>query len=674
MQNLPCKKHVITLLIYFCLFGLVALFGCSESNPTSKAIKYDKKVKPVSSDFVYKFTSDTSFYFSTSHEGKFVANTDYLKKQNLENIPFSLGEWKGENIETDDKNILYFRFYENPKNEQAVYFVAAHGTNESLFHTPEVCYIGDGWKIEERSYKSLKIREENFQVRYAIAKKDNFAHLILYWYMWPNSRHNIMDGMTMLRMSVRIDPSIEEAEKTAIAFIKELSNLKMDTQKVDQVAKFAPQLPKVIKQAKFSGTTQWSPYKQKAIDWLKAQSVPNAIVPEPVQDRRNLLISYRVPQDAEAYRYVFSKASIYDNALAIIAFSMVGEYSLAEKVIEAASRVLSRDGDLWFTFNTHNSWPNENDHGGAINRSGASAWLGYAITYYLKSRLVDNPSLLQQDHVAINFIKIAQSIADKILLRQITNRKDPRYGLFTGGEGSYIYKKNVETNNLEEVFAPGSIQWASMEHNIDIYFFLRDLARLTGSKKFNSSANLLKQSISEKSWNEQIGQLNRGHRLDGPDSAKALDCSSWGAMFLLAIGENKKAKIALESSSKYQVNLNGYIGYKPYIDLPLYEEPEINSLFFPEDPGKNWNELPMIWPEGSLGVAMAQIKIGDKVKAEQILKSMIHLQDSEGGLPYATENLKFQFSKNPSVAGTAWLVMAISAIEDDNIKNLFWEK
>ncbi len=673
MLNQPCNKQYSNLILSFLLFCVITLFGCTESNPTAKPESIKKNVKQVSSDFVYKFTSDTSFYFSTSHEGKFVSNTDYLKKQNLENIPYNLGQWKGENIETDDKNILYFRFYENPMTEQAIYFVAAHGTNESIFHTPEVCYIGDGWKIEERSYKSLKVRGEDFQVRYAIAKKENFSHLILYWYLWPNSKHNIMDGMTMFRMSVRIDPSVEEAEKTAIAFIHELSNLKLNTKIMEPVVKFTPQLPKVVKRTKFSGSTKWSPYKQKAIEWLKAQSVPNAIVPEPVQDRRNLLISYRVPQDAEAYRYVFSKASIYDNALAIIAFSMVGEYSLAEKIIEAASRVLSQDGDLWFTFNTHNSWPNDNDHGGAINRSGASAWLGYAIIYYLKSRLVDNPNLLQQDHAAINFIRIAQSIADKILLRQITNPEDPRYGLFTGGEGSYVYKKNFETKKLEEVFVPGPIQWASVEHNIDIFFFLRDLGRLSGNAKYKTSAHLLKNSISEKSWNETVGQLNRGHRLDGPDSAKALDCSSWGAMFLLAIGEKEKAKIALDASSKYHVVSEKFQGYKPYIDLPLYEEPEINELFFPNDPEKNWNELPMIWPEGSLGVAMAQLKMGKNKKAEEIIQSMIHLQDSEGGLPYATEYLKFQFSKNPSVAGTAWLVMAISAIEDENIKNLFWE-
>ena len=72
-------------------------------------------------------------------------------------------------------------------------------------------------------------------------------------------------------------------------------------------------------------------------------------------------------------------------------------------------------------------------------------------------------------------------------------------------------------------------------------------------------------------------------------------------------------------------------------------------------------------------MVMAHIKMGSRREAVKLLESILKLQDSEGGLPYATENLRFQFSKNPSVAGTAWLVMVISALEDENIQNLFWE-
>jgi len=669
MRTRSSKKWSLAFYLLSCCLLLAGSVACTQTEPPGDDT--NRNEQPISK--IFKFTSDTSYYFFTSHEGKFVAHTDYLHKPNLENLPYNIGNWEGRSIDTDDKNILYLRYYWNEKMEGDIYLVAVHGTNESQFHTAEVCYIGDGWKIKERRFKSIDLKDETFQVRYAIAEKDGLQHLVLYWYLWPDSRRNITDGMTMFRLSVNIYSSIEKAEKAGIDFIQQLADLKLDLKDKEVVETFTPVLPKVTKLKK-PAPTEWTPYKEKAIAWLKSQAVPNSIVPEPAQDRRHLLISYRVPKDSDDYRYVFSKASLYDNALAIIAFSMAGEFSLAEKIIEAASRVVSPDGDLWFTFNTHNSWPSDSDHTGAIVRSGTSAWLGYAITYYLKSRLVENLNLYQQDNVAVNHLRMAQSIADRILLRQVTNKADARYGFFTGGEGRYSYRWNRELEDIEEYFFPGSVQWASVEHNIDIYFFLRDLARLSGEKKYESLANLLKQSIVEKSWNEKNGQLNRGQRLDGVDPVKALDCASWGTMFLLAVGEEEKATASLKSVSNYHVRSGTHQGYKPYIDLLLYEGPETNALFLPDNPRKNWNDLPMIWPEGSLGVAMAYIKMGKKEQAVELLQSILKLQDEEGGLPYATEYLRFQFSDNPSVAGTAWLVMVISALEDDNILQLFWER
>jgi len=671
--NLPKRiglnwKWARVLCLWFCCALTGLGLACSPADNQDKVLSEDK----ASLSRVYKFTSDTSHYFSTSHEGKFVSNTNYLYKPNLENIPWHLGDWEGWSLQSDDSNILYHRYYENRNSSAGIYLMAVHGTNESQFHTPEVCYIGDGWKVKERRYKSISLKEETFQVRYAIAKKGEFSHLILYWYLWPDSRRNITDGLVMFRLSVKIDSSLENAEKSALDFIQQLADLKLDLDKSEVAESFTPVLPKVDRRKK-SVRSEWTPYKEKAVAWLKSQIVPNSIVKEPTQDRRNLLISYKVPKDSKVYRYVFSKASLYDNALAVIAFAMVGEYSLAERIIEASSRILSPDNDLWFTFNTHNSWPNKHDHTGAIIRSGASAWLGYAITFYLKTRLTDHPNLLQQDNEAMNHLKLAQSIADKILLRQITDPADPRYGFFTGGEGRYSYRWNKETHNVEEYFIPGSIPWASIEHNIDVYFLLSDLAMLTGKNKYASPANILKQSIVKKSWNEKNGQLNRGQRLDGADPAKALDCASWGAVFLQAIGEESKALASLNSTANYFVRSNQHQGYKPYIDLLLYEDTEINTLFYPEAPEKNWNDLPMIWPEGSLGVAMAYLKMKKKEQAVELIKSMVKLQDREGGLPYATEHLLYQFSRNSSVAGTAWLVMVISALEDETTLKLFWQ-
>ena len=93
-SNLPKRtgldwKWVRALCLWFC-YALTGLgLACSPADNQDEVSIQEK----TSLSKVYKFTSDTSHYFSTSHEGKFVSNTNYLYKPNLEHLPLHLGEW-----------------------------------------------------------------------------------------------------------------------------------------------------------------------------------------------------------------------------------------------------------------------------------------------------------------------------------------------------------------------------------------------------------------------------------------------------------------------------------------------------------------------------------------------------------------------------------------------------
>ena len=123
---------------------------------------------------------------------------------------------------------------------------------------------------------------------------------------------------------------------------------------------------------------------KKAHSWLTLQMVPNKVVKNPV--RKNLILSYDHDPNTKGYKYIFSKSSLYDNALAIIAFSMVGSYDQAYKII-LAMKETAPEGHFYFNYNTNNYWPNKKDRFGALTRNGASAWMGYALAYYLKLKL-----------------------------------------------------------------------------------------------------------------------------------------------------------------------------------------------------------------------------------------------------------------------------------------------
>jgi hypothetical protein len=159
-------------------------------------------------------------------------------------------------------------------------------------------------------------------------------------------------------------------------------------------------------------------------------------------------------------------------------------------------------------------------------------------------------------------------IGDYLLNEQVLDSCDPRYGLFTGGFGRWF---NQDGNGL---FFEDKIEWIAAEHNIDIYFFLRDLGQITGESRYTEAADLLKANLVKKLWNETKGRLDQG--IGNP--SYALDAASWGAIYLTAIGDLDKAKSSLDYADHANMNT---ITTNP------------------------------VWSEGSLGVAIAYLHNDD---------------------------------------------------------------
>ena len=70
--------------------------------------------------------------------------------------------------------------------------------------------------------------------------------------------------------------------------------------------------------------------------------------------------------------------------------------------------------------------------------------------------------------------------------------------------------------------------FASTEHNIDAYFFFRDLAYLANDDQYGQVALLIKQGLLTQHWDAADQRFYQGISLDEPDSGRALDLSSWG--------------------------------------------------------------------------------------------------------------------------------------------------
>ncbi len=622
--------------------------------------------------------TDTSAYTFTSHESRWQTATDLFYANNLMRLPMQLGEWSGADVPISDPLPFYLRKYRHAASNTYLYLQPVFGREETAFHTAEVCYINAGWMMDERGYKTLSIQGQNLQVRYATAKFGTHRHLILYWYAWPNSRRSISDGCLMFRVSVEMNGTEETALKSAADFISELSRAHFGLASTETQTIPTPNLTAWRANLKSAGSrsmtlnSETAKMRDKSLSWILAQIVPNGIVRKPSGERRNLILSYQSDPASPDYKYVFSKSALYDNALAAIALTISGHEARAADLLSTLERIADASGDLFFSFNTHNSWPNARDSEGSVVRTGASAWAGYAVCFHLAYRLLQDPNLYAKDRGALQLLRFAESIGQALLKRQITAPGDLRKGLFTGGKGSYALK--LKDGKISEEFVPGEVPWCSVEHNIDLYFFFTAMGRVSGNGQWTKIAGEIREALLKSCWNETTEQFNRGINALQADRWEALDCASWGACALLSFGEEDKAERAVKSMDCFKSKDSGFSGYKPYESGPVYEEAAAQKFYFPNAKKGLWQNIEMVWPEGTLGVGVAYWKSGDFVQAKNILKEMGRMQDDQGGIAYATRHFPFQFSPSPSAASACWFVILANIMQDPIADCLFWGK
>ncbi len=626
---------------------------------------------PASAGRTFTSICDVNSYFYTDHESRLTMSSDLFYRNNFQRIPLQFGSWKAAQLDQKTDPYVSTWLYTDNSTGAEVYFMMVHGAIESDFHIPEVCYIDDGWSLDERKFKMIAHGADAMQVKYVRATYGAEVHHIYYFFLWKNAaRQTASDGAYMFRVSVRGATAGSQTPDAIFAnFLTALSGTQFgETESATAI------YPTRLVRERFKSAAVGSVRRIESMSQLESfllgQMVPNPTVPSPASVRRGLILSYNQSPGAPGYRYTFSRSSIYDDAVAVVALTMLDRSREASLIINGMMRSARPNGDLWFELNTHNTWPDEKDSDGAIIRTGASSWAGYAVCYHILAALSKNPNALNDDAILADYLHFARRIAAGVMWRQIRNPADPRNGLVTGGAGSYTL--DTVNGELQETYRLGEVAWCSTEHNIDAFFFLRDLAYITGDDTFSIAADMIRQGLLG-NLNPSSGQFNRGLSATGPDTVMALDCASWGAMFLEAIGKRGPASSALASAVRYENRSAGISGYRPYFDLPVYEDTAAQSRFFSRTPDLTWRDYSMVWSEGSLGVALASARLGKERAAEEILNNMLDPKmNIGGGIRYADKELQYQFSSSPSAIGTAWAILTGKKLEGGFLPDLFW--
>jgi len=406
--------------------------------------------------------------------------------------------------------------------------------------------------------------------------------------------------------------------------------------------------------------------------WLRAQVTPNHAVPDPDPTRRRLLISYDILP--AKFPTGFHRSFTYDNALAALSFTIAGKMDAAAFTLDAMARLIRADGSLWFSYSTANSWPDESEHESALVRSGSIGWAGYAFTYYLAHAPPCAPDDAGCARERADLRNAAVRLAGYLLSLESTEADHPCHGLLRQGYGSIRLAYHPESRDVVEDYVDQPALGFSTENNISSWFFLRALGQITGEARWKDAADRIRQALLRVAWDERIGQFDEGFSPGGQrDAVRALDCASWGALFLLAAGEPDKAQQALASVESYYGSRDGETsGYRPYFDERIFPAFPVGKFYFPDDPRKEWRSLPLVWAEGTLGVALAYLRTGQPARARQIIEALRPLQVTASGLRYASRSVPHQMSDAPSVAASTWLVFAAGALAGDPMAEAFW--
>lgn len=320
-------------------------------------------------------------------------------------------------------------------------------------------------------------------------------------------------------------------------------------------------------------------------------------------------------------------AFLYDQALAVIAFSLAGERASAEAIINAMAKLQGASGAWVFAYLTDGADANA---GVDMRIAGSNAWFGMALNAYQKA-------FSSTKYLAMS-TRLHNYLAGELV--NITINGASQKGL-----------RFAPTN-----YVAGRAGIYALEHQLDAYASMHQYYALNGGSQYQSAANDLRR-MSESLWNgtrflggydANTGTLNTSERY--------LDNYSWSVLALGNTGSaNQNFAAALPAMCDY-FNVGGKLDYpsrKVSGVVGFYD------VIYDNVPSSS----PFVWSEGSLGAIMAMRQGAATMTcagntASDMLESLNYMVDKLHNMPYATRNGNPDFTSSGSVAGTAWLYYA----------------
>lgn len=329
--------------------------------------------------------------------------------------------------------------------------------------------------------------------------------------------------------------------------------------------------------------------------------------------------------DAAPEDHLHGRAFSYDQALGLICATALEDAATARVLAQGLIRLQSGGGQQAGGFITSAAALNP-EAGWAEYRTGNHAFATYGLLRHLAT-LADGDPWRAQVELA------AERGVDWLLAQQVTG--GPLDGLVRGGHGRFA------DGGFDQDWV---VPWASTEHNVDTWHTLRLADSVLSRPDASSAAEHLAQAVIDRLWigDSATGRFLQGRSPEGPDTDEALDINSWGSLFLQASGRAEMAQTAFERTVLFASRHPPVSGYAPR-------------------PGP---QPPLVWTEGTCGVALAALRLGEGADAEQTVQALIPAGSPDGAWPGASRTDETMAMTSMSAVGAAtWIILILQALD-----------
>lgn len=335
-----------------------------------------------------------------------------------------------------------------------------------------------------------------------------------------------------------------------------------------------------------------------------------------------------------------SQSYIYDQALAIIAFTKNNDQAKARKLLSGLKSLQLDDGSLYFSYylNGKSPYPEEGDK----RFAGAIAWVALSAVHY-------QHKFKSKEFLNFNF-RILSYLESQMHPLKVSGIKTRAISFAPVDVTSTPWKEN---------------DVAALEHNLDAYAAFQHFAEINNHKKWLREIQQLKKFILAM-WDKKQSHFWSGASFKTGQINKSelyLDNQSWS---LLALDQKTLQKIKPDEA----LNLN--------CDAFYVKHEGVNG-FMDSKPVRRPASSKFVWSEGTLGQVLAMSKITKINKkalhcqgknSDDYLISIKKMKKSDGGIAYSTTTPNPDFTNASSVAGTAWLYFAANDFNPFHIEGL----